>query len=94
MIDQFVGFERTNPLTDLQPHVNASFHAVNERTHPTRRKAALYGSLPPLWWARRHCEDLGALEVTLNPLTHPREISPLSVYFFFSLWRLSIAIAR
>jgi len=53
-------------LTDLQPHVNATFHAVNERTHATRREAALYGPLPPLWWARRHCEDLGALEVTLN----------------------------
>lgn len=94
MIDQFIGFERTNRLTDLQPHVNATFHAVNERTHATRREAALYGSLPPLWWARRHCEDLGALEVTLNPLTHPREIFTLVCLFFVSLWRLSIAIAR
>ena len=63
MIDQFVGFERTNALelTDLQSHVNAKFHAVNEWAHPTCREVALYGPLPPLWWARRHCEDLGAL---------------------------------
>ena len=46
---------------DLQPHINATFHAVNEWTYATSREATLYGPLPAFWRAGRHCEDMGAL---------------------------------
>lgn len=81
MNDRRLGTRLTDRAADLQPHVNAAFHAVNERAHATSREATLYGSIPAFWRARRHCEDMGAL-ASFTSLTHSRQFPCVF------LWRL------
>jgi hypothetical protein len=84
-IDNLLTLERA----DLQPHFDAIFHAVNEWTHRTCREAAIHGSLPAFWRARRHRKDMGAIKCqwlgSANPTPRQSDRILDSVHFSCNL---------